>query len=238
MEFFVTLMWKVEISKRNEFDSNLFTGKAPCKLIDSTKLLIRTPRLVLMVQFTGNNSKMKEERRQERFVILGLNISHDASAALTTNQGRVIAAIAEERISRKKNHQGIPRKAIELILNLEVNESIDRIVIGSNKELPLIDAYQMLASLEGNPSTPEGYGRDIFPGYLHKFQNDTRSAQLLIEESILAHAPLSINETKVFEWIKHHDSHLGCALGAAKNKQTLLFSLDAIGDGESGAISH
>ena len=37
-------------------------------------------------------------------MILGLNISHDASAALTTNSGQVIAAIAEERISRKKNH--------------------------------------------------------------------------------------------------------------------------------------
>ena len=171
-------------------------------------------------------------------MILGLNISHDASAALTTNQGQVIAAIAEERISRKKNHSGIPRKAIELILNLELTESIDRIVIGSNKELPLIDAYQMLASLEGNPSTPEGYGRNIFPGYLHRFQNDSRTAQMLIEESILAHSPLLANETIDFQWINHHDSHLGCALGAAKDKQTLLFSLDAVGDGESGAISH
>ena len=74
-------------------------------------------------------------------MILGLNISHDASAALTTNSGQVIAAIAEERISRKKNHSGIPRKAIKSLLDLDISESIDQVVIGSNMDLQLIDAY-------------------------------------------------------------------------------------------------
>ena len=76
-------------------------------------------------------------------MILGLNISHDASAALTTNSGQVIAAIAEERISRKKNHSGIPRKAIKSLLDLDISESIDQVVIGSNMYLQLIDAYQV-----------------------------------------------------------------------------------------------
>lgn len=171
-------------------------------------------------------------------MILGLNISHDASAALTTNSGQVIAAIAEERISRKKNHCGIPRKAIKSLLDLEISEPIDQIIIGSNKNLPLVDAYQMLASLEGNPSTPEGYGKNSFPGYLGKFKNNNHSAQRLIEETILNSSPHLAAAKRGFEWIKHHDSHLGCAIGASKSENTLLLSLDAIGDGESGAISH
>lgn len=171
-------------------------------------------------------------------MILGLNISHDASAALTTNSGQVIAAIAEERISRKKNHSGIPRKAIKSLLDLDISESIDQVVIGSNMDLQLIDAYQMLASLEGNPSSPEGFGKNSFPGFLGKFKNDNKSAHRLIEETILSHSPQLAAIQNGFEWIKHHDSHLGCAIGAAKSENTLLISLDAIGDGESGAISH
>jgi len=171
-------------------------------------------------------------------MILGLNISHDASAALTTNSGQVIAAIAEERISRKKNHSGIPRQAIASLLELELDDPIERIVIGSNKDLRLIDAYQMLASLEGNPSTPEGHGKNPFPGYFGKFHKKDVGARSLIEETILINSPKLSIAKGGFEWIKHHDSHLGCALGASKNENSLLFSLDAIGDGESGAISH
>ena len=170
-------------------------------------------------------------------MILGLNISHDASAALTTNSGQVIAAVAEERISRKKNHSGIPRQAIASLLELELPEPIEQIVIGSNKDLPLIDAYQMLASLEGNPSTPEGHGKNTFPGYLGKLKNREASSHSLIEATILKNSPELSTVNRGFEWINHHDSHLGCALGAAKSENSLLVSLDAIGDGESGAIS-
>lgn len=171
-------------------------------------------------------------------MILGLNISHDASAALTTNSGQVIAAIAEERISRKKNHSGIPRKAIKSLLDLDISESIDQVVIGSNMDLQLIDAHQMLASLEGNPSTPEGFGKNPFPGYSGKLKYRNKSAHKLIEETILSNSPQLASVQNGFEWIKHHDSHLGCAIGAARSENTLLISLDAIGDGESGAISH
>ena len=56
-------------------------------------------------------------------MIIGVNLAHDASAALTDSSGVVLSALAEERISRKKNHIGVPRKSLqELILNVELDK--------------------------------------------------------------------------------------------------------------------
>ena len=42
-------------------------------------------------------------------MLLGLNLSHDSSAALVDNFGVVLAAVSEERITRKKNIISFPR---------------------------------------------------------------------------------------------------------------------------------
>ena len=48
-------------------------------------------------------------------VVLGIHDGHNASAALIIN-GELKCSIAEERLSRQKNHYGFPRQAIELSL--------------------------------------------------------------------------------------------------------------------------
>ena len=50
-------------------------------------------------------------------IILGLNINHaDTSACLIIN-GKIIAAIEEERFVRKKHYAGFPTNAIEFCLD-------------------------------------------------------------------------------------------------------------------------
>src|SRR3989344_535863 len=48
-------------------------------------------------------------------VIIGINPTHNASAAIMVD-GTIIAAASEERFSRVKNHIGIPVRAIEFCL--------------------------------------------------------------------------------------------------------------------------
>jgi carbamoyltransferase len=48
-------------------------------------------------------------------VVLGLNCSHDAAACLAVD-GRVVCAVAEERLNRKKHWRGFPALAIERCL--------------------------------------------------------------------------------------------------------------------------
>jgi carbamoyltransferase len=62
--------------------------------------------------------------------ILGVHDGHNAAAALL-KKGRIIAAVQEERLSRSKNHGGIPAKAIEEILsttNIKTSE-LDQIAL-------------------------------------------------------------------------------------------------------------
>ncbi|MBL4655613.1 MAG: hypothetical protein JKY33_07310 [Bacteroidia bacterium] len=45
--------------------------------------------------------------------ILGIHIGHDATAAIINDNGEILAAVGEERLSRFKSHTGFPYKAIE-----------------------------------------------------------------------------------------------------------------------------
>ena len=50
-----------------------------------------------------------------KVVILGIHDGHNASASLLVD-GKLICSIAEERLSRQKNHYGFPSKAVECVL--------------------------------------------------------------------------------------------------------------------------
>ena len=55
--------------------------------------------------------------RTDGLTILGVQIGHDASAAIVRG-GRIVAAAAEERFSRIKYHHGVPRRAIKACLHI------------------------------------------------------------------------------------------------------------------------
>ena len=50
--------------------------------------------------------------------ILGLHISHDATASLINEHGEVVAAVAEERVTRVKYHVGFPYRSIEEVIRM------------------------------------------------------------------------------------------------------------------------
>jgi len=166
--------------------------------------------------------------------ILGLAISHDASAALTTGNGVTIAALAEERISRKKSYTGLPLRAIEKLLKL--NEEVNEVCIGTHKNLTIDDAIIFAAQLEGNPSNLDGVWGKEFPGFRGALKLNTNPQDLI--QKLLQQRFAGLMDSK-FIWINHHDSHLGCSLAASRcgQEDSLLVSLDGQGDGESGAIA-
>jgi carbamoyltransferase len=169
---------------------------------------------------------------------LGISLSHDSSAAVTQSDGVVINALAEERISRVKNHFGIPRQSISLLLKQELNHEIDEIIIGSHKQLSWAHVFSMLSNLEDNPSNKPGSQNLPYPSFVHNVKKLNLTPHEYIEsklEKIFTESGKKI-PSKI-TWINHHDSHLGCAIGAADTSDYLLVSLDGHGDGESGAIS-
>ena len=168
-------------------------------------------------------------------MFLGINLSHDASAALLDSHGQVIYAIGEERISRLKNHIGIPLLAIEEILRENPNIEIDKVIYGSHKILQPSHLDIFLAQENGNPSSQRGKALPTYPGYRsvglpNVYKNPETIHQFLIKK-------ISALSDANSEFVRHHDSHLGCAIPLAGDRDSLVVSLDGSGDGESGVIS-
>ena len=71
-------------------------------------------------------------------VILGLHVGHDGTAALVVD-GRIVAAIGEERLSRTKQHYGFPYLAIAEVLRQGsvAAEQVTSIAIGGGDVLTL-----------------------------------------------------------------------------------------------------
>lgn len=164
---------------------------------------------------------------------LGLNLSHDASAAILDDGGKVLYAIAEERISRVKNHIGIPLLAIaEILENFDV-KNIDRVIIGSHDHLTSQTLEKFLAQELRNPSNQRGRALDPFPSFKKVSGNPKTQLVSFLNES----TNLSKNSDIEMIFLNHHDAHLGCGIPLLSGESGLIMSLDGEGDGESGAIS-
>ena len=50
--------------------------------------------------------------------VVGISESHNATAALVKN-GELVAAVSEERLSRRKTHMGFPKRAIKEVYGIE-----------------------------------------------------------------------------------------------------------------------
>ena len=164
---------------------------------------------------------------------LGVNISHDASAALIDADGKVLYAIGEERLSRVKNYQGFPLRAIDEILSNHKADKIHKIIYGSYVQSSHLDRY--IAQELGNPSNPRGKFNQTFPGFEFKTTRHGINPNIAAHNFMISQIPV-LNGID-HNYVQHHDSHLGCALPLASDRNTLVVSLDGAGDGESGAIS-
>jgi carbamoyltransferase len=162
-------------------------------------------------------------------IILGIHDGHNAGACVL-KKGDIIAAISEERITRKKNEAGFPTNAINIILeknNISVDE-IDHVVFGSNfvykKEFYLNSEWYRTGQKEQEKKSLKAYKKS----HLQSLNERKKNVQRL----------LGINEKKI-SFIDHHTSHAASAYYACpwKNEKVLVITCDGGGDGISATIS-
>ena len=147
--------------------------------------------------------------------ILGIQIGHDASAAIVRG-GRIVAAAAEERFSRVKFHHGIPKRAIEACLHIA--------------GLPARGMDEVAFAMSEIPAK-----------YLEKHSRNTeelrnaltvfRSAGLsgLISRSRIE-ADLGLQRAE-YRWYDHHQAHAASAYFTSGWNECLAVTIDAT-DGE------
>jgi carbamoyltransferase len=176
-------------------------------------------------------------------MILGINLSHESSLALTDNFGRVLFALEEERLSRVKRPIGLPINALNYI-NDHPNlvSEIEMVIIGSHQNFSGSSSIDIWNKVNAGSLSNKTLTRDSFSELFlslnaieKKFK--TKNPKEIVELSIRLLLEEKLHKGVQFIWINHHDAHLGCALGASGLGKSLLVSMDGEGDGESGAIA-
>ncbi|MBJ26648.1 MAG: hypothetical protein CL567_03195 [Alphaproteobacteria bacterium] len=170
-----------------------------------------------------------------RKCFLGIHDGHNCGAALIID-GVVVAAVNEERLSRKKNDSGYPRQAIEDVLKIGriSPKDLNEVIFASNfmhTKAHLEDISRWypvgLKEQKADSSRPKEYAKQLF--------DIRRKAR--IKESI---NHLGI-KSDVVSFVEHHLAHLTAAYYTAPNltpeKKILGLTCDGAGDNLCATVS-
>jgi carbamoyltransferase len=171
-------------------------------------------------------------------VILGLNADyinknasvHESSVALLKN-GKIVAAIAEERLSRKKGDGRYPHLAIDEVLKISGTrmEEVDRVVI-SNLH-PTQGSYEYLKSIFGAfLDTGVFLGKQVKEFSWYWIYNKFKTPQKINFEYKGKKYPIEV------EFSNHHTGHAASAYYASPFDDALIVTLDGGGDGLDGTV--
>jgi carbamoyltransferase len=171
---------------------------------------------------------------QRSVTVLGVHDGHGAGAALIRD-GRVLAAIQEERLTNVKNYSGTPALAIPEVFRIaEVAPSeVDVIAIGcllrvsapiKEEESWHVQIFKKAAPLLGSHATT-----NLLVKTFHRFRR--------MDELRDVFAQLGIQEKETV-FVEHHTSHAACAYYQRPwDDETLVLTLDGAGDGISATVS-
>ncbi len=153
-------------------------------------------------------------------IVLGLNAYHGDSAACLLEDGRIVAAVEEERLRRIKHWAGFPEQAIRCCLAEAKVSLADVDVIALNRDPSANVLRKVLFSLSRRP----GYGfiRD-------RLRNAARVGD--IGKAFAAAFP---SEMKAFRGtirhVHHHRAHLASAFHLSGYEEAAACSVDGFGD--------
>jgi carbamoyltransferase len=169
-------------------------------------------------------------------LVLGIHEGHDAGAALIQD-GKVVAAISEERIRNIKHYSGHPSKSIEEVFQIskKLPSEVDIVAIGgltkisdpTGQNIPLsLRIFYESRILSGNEKLTK-----FLISNLHKRRNITEIKKTL--------SNLQINP-KEFVFVEHHLAHAATAYYLSpwdSNENVLILTSDGSGDGVSSTVS-
>ena len=170
-------------------------------------------------------------------VVLGIHVGHDSGAALIQN-GKILAAISEERIRNIKHYSGTPTKSIQEVLKIaKIHPSlVTTIAIAGLKtqihkstqfsNLLLSDTFLDWSSLNSNSEGLKHFvSHNSHLNILEEIKKTVKNAGIDIKEII---------------FVDHHLAHAASAYYLSPwnfDEDVLVFTADGAGDGISSTIS-
>lgn len=154
-------------------------------------------------------------------IILGINAYHADSSAAIFVDGKLVAAIEEERFRRVKHWAGFPSLAIQFCLKEAgaTIDQVDHIAIGRDPKAKLFKKILfLLKNLSGS-----------FNVVKDRISNSKKVASLENEIHLLTGADKNQIKQKIHQ-AEHHRSHLASAFFASPFDEAALLSIDGSGD--------
>jgi carbamoyltransferase len=176
----------------------------------------------------GKDTMMKRE------TVLGVHDGHNASAAILS-EGKIIAAVQEERLSRNKNHAGVPQHAIVDVLSMA---GLDRHDI---RNVALAGAYMTYDHWEREQLLQVYEHSAGFTQYVRDSLKDTPIDKYY--QSKKAQGRVNRFNAIGFEGrqlspIDHHTCHASAAyFGSGWKDEVLVLTCDGSGDRISATVS-
>ena len=179
--------------------------------------------------------------------VLGLTTEGDSGAALVEN-GRLVAAVNEERLSRLKLVMGFPRMALREVLRLAGIgiDDLDAILVASTRDILIDDLKPFPGWFQEQPN---GTGSRIkkMAGHFARYRNRApfleagyysllapsfwyrrRAIRRILRSEIGARCPI--------RFVDHHFAHISSAYYTSGFDDALVISIDGGGDGKSGRV--
>ena len=153
-------------------------------------------------------------------------MAHDSAAALLAD-GRIVTAMEEGKLARKRSAEGIPRKAVQYCLNSAGIgwQELDRIAIASRPARAW--SRETLFRARTAPRSPRS-SVYFANKALGEFGRELNNLRILRELS-------SSLATGIAEF-DHHQCHASSAYYASGYERALIVTLDERGDGRAGFI--
>jgi carbamoyltransferase len=176
--------------------------------------------------------------------ILGIDDGHDAGACIVEN-GKILVAINEERVSRKKLYQGFPEKSIKNCLDFLAIKPTDikEIAISSSYLSRIIErAVPQLATniyFYRRKLYSKPYFEKLRRLALYTIGTGGTSKAFKIFTKFQIKKKLKKLGFKNFRLhvVEHHAAHAAGAIFTSGFKKSLCITLDGTGDGLSGTIN-
>jgi carbamoyltransferase len=163
--------------------------------------------------------------------VLGISAFYHDSAAAIIVDGKIIAAVQEERFTRKKHDASYPKNAIYYVLkeaSLKLSE-VDHIVF---YEKPFLKFERLLETYVG--FSPSG------------FKSFSMSMPLWLSEKLFQKKMLfdalkeqdnNFNDIKKINFSEHHLSHAASAFFSSPYEEAIILTLDGVGEWATTTIS-
>ncbi len=155
-------------------------------------------------------------------IILGINANHADSSACIMINGKIVAAVEEERLNRIKHFSGYPIKAIQECLNISEIKAIEITDVAFNTK-PLSNIIPKSLFFLKNLSLKKN---QPFKRILKKIN----IKKILLEN-------FTLNKNVKFHFVEHHLAHIASAFYPSGFKKANGLSIDGSGDFVSCAIA-